>query len=184
MRLIAFFGPKRSGKDECARIVVDLVNPRPFMRIEFTEPIRWGLEEMGVPRAVLRERKDEPCVELDGRTGREAMVAVGNAITALAPGLFARSAIRRAEGCFELDEHDAVAAISDGRKVVEARAVREAGGLCVWVHRPEAHQRRAEDVVLEPEAHALCHHEVQNTGDLDHLRAEVRRVLVEAGVLQ
>lgn len=172
MRLIAFFGPSKSGKDECARIVGDLVRPRPFLRIEFAEPIRWALEAMGVPRSHLRERKDEPCADLGGRTGREAMVALGEGIRAVDPLYYVRHALMRAEMRTRDDES---VAISDGRTVDEARAVRDAGGLCVWVQRPSA----AADAVLEPEVRALCQAEIDNSGDLDHLRREVERVLAE-----
>lgn len=177
MRLIALFGPKGAGKDECARIFADLTAPRSSIRIEFAAPIRWACDALGLPFEATRSRKNEPCAELGGRPGRDVLVAVGEAVRGLDPLYFVRHAIGRAP-----DLGADLVTISDGRTVDEARAVRAAGGACVWVHRPSAHERRAEDAVLQPEAHGLCDHEVQNTGDLAHLRAECARVLATLGV--
>ena len=171
MRLIALFGPKRSGKDEAARILGSLLHGGWFDCIAFADPIRDACLALGLSTAAVCERKDEPCAALDGHPGRAALVAIGEAVRSLAPDYFAQHAIERAR------DFGGLVVITDGRRVNEARAVRDAGGVCVWVHRPEAHERRAEDVVLEQEAHALCDFEIQNTGDLDHLRAECRRLL-------
>lgn len=195
MRLIALFGPKGSGKDAAARMLRELHaedarregDARPLDervdddtdRIEFAEPIRWALEAAGVPPVYLRDLKDEPCPSLAGRTGREAMVAWGEAMRGLDPDYFARFAVERARDLGGDREYPgaSLVVISDGRLATEARHVREAGGLCAWIHRPEAHERRHEDRVYHQHAHELCHLEVDNSGDLDHLRAECRRVL-------
>lgn len=189
MRLIALFGPKGSGKDECARILRELyveARPRPGVeparqvdlytdRIEFAAPLRDACDALGFPTDAVRWRKDEPCAYLDGRPGRDLLVAVGEAVRALAPAHFAQHAVALAEEAAAAGWDLVV--ISDGRLPVEARTVRAAGGLCVWVHRPEAHERRGEDRVCTMAAHGLCHLEVDNSGDLDRLRGECRRVL-------
>lgn len=182
MRLIALFGPKRSGKDAAALILDDLWRKRtetleglcedPPSSVAFADPIREACLALGLPAASIQALKDEPCAALDGHPGRSALVAIGEAVRGLAPDYFARHAIERA--------HDlgGLVVITDGRRVNEARAVREVGGVCAWVHRPEAMARMSEDTVIEPAVHGLfCHFEIRNTGDLDHLRAECRRLL-------
>jgi hypothetical protein len=178
MRLIALFGPKRSGKDEAARYLCDAwyATPPwgwrlPAWRAAFADPLRQACDALGLPSATTRGRKDEPCASLDGHPGRAVLVAIGEAVRALAPDYFARHAIERAR------DLGGLVVITDGRRVNEARAVCEAGGVCAWVHRPEAMARMSEDAVVEPAAHAFCHFEIRNTGDLDHLRAECRRLL-------
>lgn len=170
MRLIAFFGPSGSGKDEAAHAIACL-STGDFIRIEFAEPIRWACDALGLPGEATRGRKDEPCAELDGHRGRAALVGIGEATRDLAPLYFVKHALDRARSY-----HVDIVAISDGRTGDEARGVREAGGLCVWVDRPSARP----DAVVQPAARALCHLEIDNSGDLDHLRAECQRVLAAA----
>lgn len=174
MRLIALFGPKCAGKDESARALQDLYQRESSWaawRLAFVDPIRWACDGLGLPDAATREAKDEPCSALDGHPGRALLVGLGAAVRSLAPDYFVRHAIERAR------DLGGLVVITDGRRENEARIVREAGGVCAWMHRPEAHARAAEDVVLESAVHGMCDFEVRNTGDLAHLRAECRRLL-------
>jgi hypothetical protein len=91
MRLIALFGPKRSGKDEAARYLCDAwyATPPwgwrlPAWRAAFADPLRQACDALGLPSATTRGRKDEPCASLDGHPGRAVLVAIGEAVRALA----------------------------------------------------------------------------------------------------
>lgn len=193
MRLIALFGPKRCGKDTAATMLLDAWHALAENNVEvrdlrlarrsdgedpnawtvaFADPIRFAAVAIGLPERAVYDDKDRPCPELGGMwTGRDLLVALGEATRSLAPDYFARHTIERAR------DLGGLVIITDGRRCNEARVVREAGGVCAWVHQPEAHARRHEDVVLEPEVHGLCDFEIDNSGDLEHLRDQSSRLL-------
>ena len=127
--LIAFIGPKGSGKSEAAKALLDLK----FEIASFASPIRRMLRALGVPPEHLHPQadKDVPIDVLCGKTFREAAQTLGTewGRDMIGKDLWIRSAMA------SLLPGKAYV-FDDMRMVNEAVAVRARGGIIVRIIRP------------------------------------------------
>jgi len=183
LRIIAFAGPAGSGKDTCADELARQIRSLGGVRCEgrgvtvlhavrrfaLATPLREACDALGLSSAATREEKDRPCADLEGRTGRDLLVALGRAVREVGgPGFMTRRFLAAARDWANIRSR-AWAVVSDLRTAEEARLLREAGATLVWVDRPGDRP----DVWLQPEVRAACDRTLDNSRDLPHLLAQV-----------
>ena len=175
LQIVAFAGPKGSGKDTAADMLADLLRARgvPVQRFALATPIREAADAMGVPREWTREGKDTPRPEWGGRTGRDLLNAIGKATRGTCgEDFFACEFLRRAREWASVRSR-AVAVVSDLRRQAEAWTLcNGAPGALVWLDRP-GHES---DSVLEAEVRGCCDMTLWNDSSLAWLRSQVSNV--------
>ncbi len=135
---------------------------------------------LGLTSDQLHRGKEEPIAWLGGVTPRTLMQTLGTdwGRMMVAPGLWA--AVWRQGALLELGDGGRVVA-PDVRFPEEAAAIRELGGIVIWIDRP--------GLTLDPHRseHALgaadCDYVLANAGDLASLGAAVRRLARVAEVV-
>jgi hypothetical protein len=128
-RIVAFIGPKESGKTEAAKALLGLK----FQIVSFASPIRKMLAALGVPREHLAPDADKnvPIDVLCGKTFREAAQTLGTewGRDMIGNDIWVRSAMAQL-----MDGKLYV--FDDMRMVNEAVAVQDAGGMIIRIIRP------------------------------------------------
>jgi hypothetical protein len=180
MRIVALAGPKGSGKNTLADMIEDVgFGSDDVEQVAFADPLRWAADALGLTGAVAG-RKDAPCTDLGGHTGREFLVGLGEMLRGFNPEFFTAH-MRERLGALALDDRgepavDAVV-VTDLRRVNEVEALRawaaETGNdiACLWIERPG----RDADEVLQPEVRSKCV-VISNAGDLDDLAVKAAAI--------
>lgn len=179
-RIIALYGPKRSGKDT----VADLLKQRGYSPVAFATPVRAAVAAAyGLPYLDFMDlssdgaTKEVPCPELFGRDPRTALVDMGCHFRDQVDQLHWAKVLKRR---VDADPHKRFI-VTDCRFLNEADFVREQlGGVVLGVFRPETwdpgeHNDRAEAAVYDSWNRAVDA-VVVNNGDLDDLRHLVKRM--------
>lgn len=173
MRVIALAGPKGSGKNTVADMIADMIAASTcYRQIAFADPLRAAAKALGVPWAELTDGKDRPSSVLGGATGRDLLVALGEAVRRVTPNFWADALARRLARGF------GVIIVTDVRRANELDALEaweRSGEGChlarVWIERPG----HSADEVLEPALRERCA-VIRNAGSLADLRAQANKL--------
>lgn len=143
MHIIGIGGLKRSGKDTFARVVADVAQRQGFVVavIAFADAVRQAAAAAyGVDAAAFTDdaRKDTVC-EAWGITYRQMLISLGEAMRGVDADHWVK-AWRRAVAKVPLyatgTYHPVLVLVPDLRRVNEAQAIHDAGGLTVLIRRP------------------------------------------------
>lgn len=146
MHIIGIGGLKRSGKDTFARVVADVAQRQGFVVavIAFADAVRQAAAAAyGVDAAAFTDdaRKDTVC-EAWGITYRQMLINLGEAMRDVDADhwvkAWRRAAVRHNRTCEYGQESDKplLVLVPDLRRVNEAQAIHDAGGLTVLMRRP------------------------------------------------
>lgn len=184
-KVIALYGPKRSGKDTIADMMAQALGPDLTERVAFATAVRDTVASaFGVPRAWFHRvstdgaTKEEPMVELRGRSPRDLLVETG---------CMYRDHVDPLHWCRTLSERyrnflGDTLIVTDCRFRNEAQYLQEhMGAVVVGVFRPEAwspfaDNDRAAKAVYDGFDRAVDT-VIVNNGDLDALRTTVERTV-------
>lgn len=180
MHVLSLAGPKGSGKNTLATFIreaLDWCGVIDHDEVAFADPMRWACDAIGIPADVTRERKTEVSGHVNGATGREVLVALGECMRSLAPDFWADHMGHRLNAIAH-GEPDAIVIVTDTRRdnevaVLEAWASVDAGRHLakLWIERP-GHEA---DEVLESTVRARCI-VLSNAGSLADLRAKAEGI--------
>lgn len=181
LRIVGFAGPQDSGKDEAAdelaRQIAGAGSPWPptgrqilaVRRFALAQTLRDMADAGRVPQAATRARKDQPCPELGGATGRDLLIALGRAVRQVAGEEYlGRCLVEQARDWANIRSR-AWAVVSDVRTMGDVRALKAAGARLIWVARPG----RSADAMLEGQVLAECDEVLENDGTLADLHVKV-----------
>lgn len=169
LQCIAFAGPEDSGKDTAARLFT-----REWVRRGHAPPdVRWiadrlrrAADELGVPALLTRDLKNYRSPEIGDHRGRDVLGALGRVVADL---LGSTWCLEREVEAHEVSEPAAMLVIVDARRPEEIQWLDRAGALTVWIDRPG----RTTDLLATAEARGACHREIDNSGDLQRLAAQI-----------
>ena len=184
LKLIGLTGPAGCGKDTVAQILCDT---QEFRRISLADPIRQGLFTMlGIPEEHLtdRELKEQPMIELCGKSPRQAMQTLGTewGRNCIDPHIWLKVAERKVEYINRLaatgNAYINGIVISDIRFPGEAKWWREQGGSIWHIRRPNnpnatkaAHESEIPLIPEEGDSFLI------NDGDMDELFIQVSSLI-------
>ena len=174
MHIIGIGGLKRSGKDTFARVVADVAQRQGFVVavIAFADAVRQAAAAAyGVDAAAFTDdaRKDTVC-EAWGITYRQMLINLGEAMRDVDADhwvkAWRRAAVRHNRTCEYGQESDKplLVLVPDLRRVNEAQAIHDAGGLTVLMRRPGVEWNGHETEVL---AHLAQHRDDIKAASLD-----------------
>ena len=161
MHIIGIGGLKRSGKDTFARVVADVARADGIAVavIAFADAVRQAAAAAyGVDAAAFTDdaRKDTIC-KAWGITYRQMLINLGEAMRGVDPDhwvkAWRRAAIRHNRTC-EYGQVPLLVLVPNLRRVNEAQAIHQAGGLTVLMRRPGVEWNGHETEVL---AHVAQH---------------------------
>lgn len=180
IKLIGLAGPAGCGKDTIAQILLDT---QEFRRISLADPIRHGISTMlEIPWDHLndRELKEQPMIELCGKSPRQAMQTLGTewGRNCIDPHIWLKVAERKMEYIRRLAETGNACisgiVISDIRFPGEAKWLREQGGSIWHIRRPNnpnatkaAHESEIPLIPEEGDSFII------NDGDMDQLFEQI-----------
>ena len=171
MHIIGIGGLKRSGKDTFARVVADVARADGIAVtvIAFADAVRQAAAAAyGVDAAAFTDdaRKDTIC-EAWGITYRQMLINLGEAMRGVDPDhwvkAWRRAAIRHNRTC-EYGQVPLLVLVPDLRRVNEAQAIHDAGGMTVLMRRPGVEWDGHETEVL---AHLAQHRDTSKAQTLD-----------------
>jgi len=171
MHIIGIGGLKRSGKDTFARVVADVAQRQGFVVavIAFADAVRQAAAAAyGVDAAAFTDdaRKDTVC-EAWGITYRQMLINLGEAMRDVDADHWVK-AWRRAVAKVPLyatgTYHPVLVLVPDLRRVNEAQAIHDAGGLTVLMRRPGVEWNGHDTEVL---AHLAQHRDDIRAASLD-----------------
>lgn len=184
LKLIGLTGPAGCGKDTVAQILCDT---QEFRRISLADPIRQGLLTMlGIPEEHLtdRELKEQPMIELCGKSPRQAMQTLGTewGRNCIDPHLWLKVAERKMAYIRAMTAGGNACingiVISDIRFPGEAKWLREQGGSIWHIRRtnnPNSTKAGHEsEIPLIPEEGDSF---VINDGDIDELFSQISNLI-------
>ena len=184
LRLIGLTGPAGCGKDTVAQILCDT---QEFRRTSLADPIRQGISIMlEIPYEHLTESelKEQPMIELCGKSPRQAMQLLGTewGRNCIETHLWLKVAARKMEYIKRLattgNAYISGIVISDIRFPGEAKWLREQGGSIWHIRRPNnpnATQATHEsEIPLIPEEGDSF---IINDGDIDELFIQVSNLI-------
>lgn len=148
MRIIAFCGPKSSGKDTAAKYLLarnSLMRSNLFVQINFADPLKaacgimFGLSDAEMNDPILKEK---PLDRWPYVTPREILQKVAKLFrTMYAPDFWVRGWERKMlhvkTGCI---------VVTDLRHVEELDKLKEYGAKIVYIHNPKVEKARAEGI--------------------------------------
>lgn len=180
LKLIGLAGPAGCGKDTVAQVLCDT---QEFRRISLADPIRQGIFTMlGIPEEHLtdRELKEQPMIELCGKSPRQAMQTLGTewGRNCIDPNIWLKVAERKMEYIDRIaSTGNALISgivISDIRFPGEAKWLRELGGSIWHIRRPNnpnttkaAHESEIPLIPEEGDSFVI------NDGDMDQLFEQI-----------
>ena len=141
--IIGFAGKKKSGKDSLAQALITQHNDVLFSHIAFAEPVKSmahallvkaGLSSDNATKMLYNQELKERCLpELLGLSARQIMQTLGTEwARSLSPDIWVNIGLNKAK---EVNEAGRAALITDVRFPNEVAAIRNAGGIVVWVKR-------------------------------------------------
>lgn len=165
MKLVGFAGPARAGKTSAANILKTHLD---FEQVSFADPIRDFVRTL----TGYTEETKEDIVPWIGKSPRYMMQTLGTewGRDMVSPNLWVDHCIRKCA-----DKNRVV--IHDVRFPNEAEAVKKAGGLLVYIWRPDR-TPVAEHSSESQGIDSCCDTTILNAGDLESFNCEVYKCVV------
>lgn len=137
-KLIGLIGYKGSGKSTLTDEALYTWDGVRAIRMGFADPMHNMIEALGVPAAILNDKKrwDEPLELLCGKTTRHAVVTIGTewGRNCIGEEIWTRIAIHRSNKLRAFEGKNVI--IDNVRFPIEANAIRERGGILIAFKRP------------------------------------------------
>lgn len=141
MRIIGFVGPKGSGKSTAAGILAEVLDRHGvgLRQLGFADPIKLAASSLGFDIGSLYGPSEHRnwMHPVMGVTTRRFCQLLGEAIRKENPAAWVNMGIETASTVLRRGSHTTAVAFTDLRMPEEVNAIRHAGGLVIYVQRPD-----------------------------------------------